>query len=224
MIGTIALAALSLGTGLGSGQGAFDLRPRLIGSRPLVFNVAESRTEGGKRTDMGTRYAIAGGGSGFPMPVELTTGPYTVGKRTFGRPKTARFDLDVRAVQARDGLKRPPFPLSVALPGRRTKVGDSWVGVVYGPTPMPAGTKGTYRVLGVTSAGGAKCAKIGLKVALPGVTAINGSGEFLVRLDDGFVQSGSARFEIAYTRPDPVTKKVSVSGRVQTSARVSRGR
>ena len=128
-----------------------------------------------------------------------------------------------QATLAGDRAGRPPFLLSVPLPGHPVKVGDAWSGTIVGPTPMPAGVKAAFRVLGTAKVGGATCVRISGKIATEiGGAQITGGGIWNVNLADGLVQSGSLNALLVYRRPDQVTRKMTENARVNLKATITR--
>jgi hypothetical protein len=213
------LALASVLTLLAGGPQTYDLRLRATG-KPVVWNVLEDRVEGKVRTALGTKVQLVASSGGSAT---LTLGPFTSQGRTFGRPKARSISLTPQATLAGDALGRPPFLLSVPLPGHAVKVGDAWTGAIVGPTPMPAGVKATFRVVGTAKVGGAACAKVTAKIdtVLSGAQ-ITGTGGWTVRLDDGLVQMGSLTTLMVYHRPDQVTHKMTELARVQIKGTIAR--
>lgn len=200
---------------LAAGPQTFSLRYHPRGA-PVAWKVIENRLEGKTRNTLETHLRLTGS--------TLTVGPFSSGGRTFGRPKDRMISITPQATLAGDGFGRPPFLLSVPLPSQPVKMGDTWTGVIVGPTPMPAGTKVVFRVVGPAKVAGSPCVRVRGKIDadLSGAK-ITGGGEWSVRLDDGLVQSGSLNALLVYRRPDPVTRKITESARVNVEATISRG-
>lgn len=201
------------------GQQAADLRLRPT-PKPVVLNATEDRIEGKVRTVLGTRFEIA---VAPDLAASLTAGPFTVQGRTFGHPKTRSLALTPQATLRGDPMVRPPFLLSVPLPGHPVKLGDAWTATIVGPTPMPAGVKASYRAAGTTKIAGAPCLRVGIKIDDErGGARITGGGELAVRLADGLVQSGALSILMVYHRPDPATRKMVESARLTVKAKIAR--
>ena len=197
----------------------FDVRLRPT-SKPVVLNALEHRTQGKWHTVLGTRFEID---VRRGLKANLVIGPFTTQGRTFGRSKTRSIGLTPQATLLDDGMARPPFLLSVPLPGHPVKVGEAWTAVLVGPTPMPAGVKATFRALGPAKIAGATCLRIGVKLDTDiSGTRITGGGLMLVRMDDGLVQTGSLNVLLVYQRADPVTRKMAESARVSVKAHIAR--
>jgi len=199
---------------------AFDLRVHLSARPPIVFNAVEDRTEGSSHTTLGTRFEVQPSSA---TSVSVSTGPYTSQGRTFGHQKSHVVTLTPQGTVASDSYKRPPFMLSVPLPGRSVKVGDSWSSVIVGPTPMPAGVTATFKVLGPANIAGVSCARIGTKINWEsGGTKVTGDGEQSVSLADGLVQKGGLNVVVTFRRPDPVTHVMKVNATVSVKATIVR--
>jgi|GEM_PF-6920630 len=199
---------------------AFDLRVHLSARPPIVFNAMEERTEGSSHTTLGTHFEVQPSSA---TSVSVSTGPYNSQGRTFGHKKTHVATLTPQGTVAGDNFKRPPFMLSVPLPGRAVKAGETWSGVVVGPTPMPAGVTATFKVLGSTNIAGASCARIGTKINWEqGGTKVTGDGEFSVSLADGLVEKGGLSVVVEFRRPDPVTHVMKVNATAKVKASIAR--
>ncbi len=189
-------------------------------AKPVVLNALEVRTEGGKVTTLGTRFEFAVGNN---LEASLKTGPFTSQGHTFGHPKVRNFELTPQATLRRDGLARPPFLLSVPLSAHSVKAGETWTGVIVGPTPMPAGVKATFKAVGPGRVAGVPCLRVQVSFNTElGGAQITGGGMSNVRLDDGVVQTGSLNALLVYHRPNPVTRKMEESARVSVKATISR--
>jgi hypothetical protein len=185
-----------------------------------VFNTVEDRTEGKEHNVLGTRFEIS---VGQDLSSNFTMGPFSSAGRTFGHPKVRRFSLTPQGTLSGDPYGRPPFLLAVPLPGHAIKVGDSWTASIVGPTPMPAGVKATFRVLGSSTVAGSKCVRVGIKLDTEfGGARITGGGEISVRLADGLDQSGSLDVLMVYHRPDQQTRKMIESARVTIKSTIAR--
>jgi len=198
---------------------AIDLRIR-PSSKPVVFNTVEDRTEGKAHTVLGTRFEIS---VGQDLAANFTMGPFSSAGRTFGHPKVRQFSLTPQGTLLGDPYGRPPFLLAVPLPGRAIKVGETWTASIVGPTPMPAGVKAAFCVLGSSTVSGTKCVRVGIKLDTEfGGARITGGGEISVRLADGLDQSGSLNVLMVYHRPDQRTRQIVESARVKLVATIAR--
>jgi len=198
---------------------AIDLRVR-PSSKTVVFNTVEDRTEGKQHNVLGTRFEIS---VGQGLAANFTMGPFSSAGRTFGHPKTRQFALTPQGTLSGDPFGRPPFLLAVPLPGHAVKVGETWTASIVGPTPMPAGVKATFRVLGSSTVVGTKCVRVGIKLDTEfGGARITGAGEISVRLDDGLDQNGSLHVLMVYHRPDQRTRQMVESARVTIVATIAR--
>ena len=209
--------AVALAVLVGSPQ-TFDLRLHPSG-KPVTWNILEDRVEGKVHTSLGTKVQLVATGTS----ASLTLGPFTSQGRTFGRPKVRSVALTPQATLAGDGIGRPPFLMSIPLPGRKVKVGDTWTGVIVGPTPMPAGVKMTFRVAGVAVYGAVSWLRVSGNISTElGGAKITGTGTWNVKLADGLVQNGSLNALLIYLRPDPVTRKMTENARVRVKATSTR--
>jgi hypothetical protein len=199
---------------------AIDLRLH-PSSKPVVFNTVEDRTEGKEHTILGTRFELS---VGPDLATDFTMGPFSSRGRTFGHPKLRRLSLTPQGTLRGDAFGRPPFLLSVPLPGRAVKAGETWTATIAGPTPMAAGVKATFQALGWTTVAGTKCARVGIKLDTEfGGARITGGGEISVRLSDGLDQAGSVDILMVYHRPDQKTRQMIESTRVKIKATIARG-
>ena len=198
---------------------SFDLRMRPI-SKPVVFETVEDRKDGKEHTVLGTRFELS---VGQDLAANLTMGPYSSMGRTFGHPRTRRLSLTPQGTLRGDPYGRPPFLLSLPLPGHVIKVGDFWTASLVGPTPMPAGVKAAFHALGFTTMAGAKCMRVGIRLDTEfGGARITGKGEIAVRLADGLDQKGSLDVLMVYHRPDQRTHQIVESARVTIAATIRR--
>ena len=198
---------------------AIDLRIR-PSSKAAVFNTVEDRTEGKEHSVLGTRFEIS---VGQDLAANFTMGPFSSAGRTFGHPKVRQFSLTPQGTMRGDAYGRPPFLLAVPLPGHAIKVGDTWMASIVGPTPMPAGVKAAFCVLGSSTVSGTKCVRVGIKLDTEfGGARITGGGEISVRLADGLDQGGSLNVLMVYHRPDQQTRKMIESARVTIKSTIAR--
>ncbi len=198
---------------------AIDLRVHPT-PKAVVFNTVEDRTEGNTHSVLGTRFEIS---VGQDLAANFTMGPFSSAGRTFGHPKERHISLTPQGTLRGDPYGRAPFLLAVPLPGPGIKAGDTWTASIVGPTPMPAGVKAAFRVLGSSTVAGAKCVRVGIKLDTEyGGARITGGGEISVRLADGLDQSGSVNVLMVFHRPDRDTRKMIESARVTIKATIAR--
>lgn len=163
-----------------------------------------SRQETGMPFDV--RITSASGGT---ANLEITSGPLFARGRSVGRAKTTRMTVD-RGFTSRG---YPPSWLSVPLPPSGVKVGQTWRGILAGPSPLPAGISADYRYVKNVSAGGKQYAQIDLRVSNNGAAQLRGSARLFLRMNDGLLSHGSAKFELTYIRPGKPGEPPSVNSR-----------
>ncbi|HEY0867164.1 MAG TPA: hypothetical protein VGE01_07295 [Fimbriimonas sp.] len=176
----------------------------------LVLNQTEVGADGklkekiSSQTPVSLRFS-----SGNALRTEV--GPlFTLG-RSVGRAK-------IRETMMPNGTVAPTA-FFVTLPTSGVKPGQKWTGVLNVPPPIPANLQANYRYVGPSKDG--RFAEVAMAVAMPGSTKLSGNGQFFVRLSDGVLDHGNAKFDIAYLRPDQKDRsKMLVNSRVKIDYKI----
>jgi hypothetical protein len=127
--------------------------------------------------------------------VTLTTGPVFARGHNAGRAKVRSFTLD-----AGGGYRGSVISwLAVPFPAQGASTGSTWRSGFFGPSPLPAGVHGDYKLVAVV--GG--FAHVKVKISMDGGTVVRGAGDLFVRTSNGSLDHGSANIDVAYFRPDP---------------------
>jgi hypothetical protein len=126
--------------------------------------------------------------------LRIETGPLFAMGRSVGRSKVRESEI------APGGFDKgkPPVMLFVLLPPSGVQPGQKWSAPFSAPAPIPGGLSAQYQY--VKPAG--KFAEVALTVKQQGSTRVTGSGKLYLRLSDGMLDNGSAKFVIEYLRPD----------------------
>lgn len=148
--------------------------------------------------------------------LQITRGPVVLRGQSRGRAKTWTEKLDAGGTAG----GRAPVNFFVCLPPAGAKVGQTWKAPFFGGPPLPAGMQATYKLATVS----AKYATVEMKIQQTGTSTLKGSGKLFLRTADGFLDHGSAGFEISFVRPDPNDrKKMSVNSRVSLMYTIKAG-
>ncbi len=194
-------AFLAFGVGIAWSQA--PLRPHLTPGTNVTYFVSSLDTEfTGAGTTKGKvhrplrtpiRMAVTSN-NGHAAMVEVTEGPWQIAGRQIGRPRIHQIPVDAGGSEK----GAAPAYFSIPFPTGGAKVGQTWRSGLYGPSPLPGGLTATYQFKSVQG----PYAKIAMSIDAERSCHIVGSGEFYVRLADGYIDHGKAKFDISYLRPD----------------------
>jgi len=137
--------------------------------------------------------SVASGTAGGAK-LEVIEGPVIQKGNTLNRPRVHHLNVDSGG--ALHG--KSPAYFSIAFPAGGAKVGDSWKGGLYAPPPLPTIAPATYTFSGIQG----PFAKITMAVNAYIGCRVNGTGEFFVRLSDGYIDHGQTSLRIEFLRPD----------------------
>jgi hypothetical protein len=152
---------------------------------------------------------------GRSAQVRVKAGPVFARGRSVGRAKMGD------ATVGGDAGLRPAILLWVSLPPAGVRQGQTWVGGLNGPAPLPAGLQAKYRFASVSASGGKRFACVDMTVTAKAACTVRGRGKLYLRLSDGVIDHGNARFDIAYERPDPkAPSRMVVNSRVVLACRI----
>jgi hypothetical protein len=144
--------------------------------------------------------------------VEISEGPVNTKGTSIGFPRMHHLTVD-----SGGSLKGKPCALlAVPFPISGAKVGQSWSGGLYAPTPLPSVAPATYKLESING----PFAKVTMHAKGYYGYGLDGSGEFYVRVSDGYVDHGSVKLMITSVRPDkknPRKLKVAYHDAVQYS-------
>lgn len=218
----IGFLALSLGLAGAVSAAPQPLRLNLKSAAMVGYRVAMEQatypgggTKASEQSSLLTPYKFRGTA---PGSLEITSGPLVVKGRSVGRSKVS--SVMVEAGGTVQG--RAPANFFVCLPKAGAKVGQTWRAPFFGGPPLPAGGEAVYRYGGVSSDG--RFAVVDLQVKSSGAGEVQGKGKLFLRLSDGVLDHGNAKFEIAYLRPDMKDRtKISVNSKVVVKYTITAG-
>lgn len=163
--------------------------------------------------------------SGAGRTAVLSRGPLEVRGRKVGRAKLTDLRLSPTGQMAGDAMGRPFAPLMVVLPDRPARVGLKWTSTFWGPTPTPAGVPATYTVKALRNVAGQRVAEVTMAIKWEQGTRVTGSGTFLIRLADGYVDKADVRLRIEFLRAGSATdRRLTVSSRSRVTSTLRRTR
>ncbi|OJU62452.1 MAG: hypothetical protein BGO01_08195 [Armatimonadetes bacterium 55-13] len=148
--------------------------------------------------------------------LEITQGPMIVRGRSVGRARVTTSKIDIGGFSG----SQAPINFFVCYPKVGVVKGTTWKAPFFGGAPLPAGLTAVYTFRSVSSDG--KFAIVDLKSSAVGASKVTGVGKLFIRMSNGVLSHGNAKFDIAFIRPDPKDRtKMSVNSRVSLSYRIS---
>jgi len=211
-------------TALLLGSGPAPLKLKLTTSLKAAYRVTTDQATYGASNPKPTEQVVnvmpfafqVTSGGGNSAGLAITKGPLIVKGRPVGRSK-----VSVETIDAQGSARgRAPANFFVCLPPGGAKVGQSWKAPFFGGPPLPAGMQASYKY----SSSASGLAVVDMTVDYAGAGKLHGTGKLFLRLSDGFLDHGSANFQIAYVQPDHKDpKKISVSSRVVLKYTIAAG-
>lgn len=143
------------------------------------------------------RWKVEQASSGYKL--NLTTGPFNVGGRDLGKPKTKLIEIGSNLGRGQFS----PFPTGVVFPSGGVQVGQKWKAGFTALPPVPAGLNATYKYVKDSKVGGSTLAEIQVSVDDSNACVTTVRGKVFVEKESGFVRSGKLSIDLKFMRPNP---------------------
>ena len=198
--------------------------------KPLAPTLTPGTTAKYRVSATVTEFAGAGskasGSTSTELPIEIrvgashtlgiVSGPLVARGRSVGRSRRSLVSVDGGG----GSRGQAPAQLFVVYPKDGVTPGQTWKAGFFGPSPLFAGLQATYKFVQVTP--DKRFARIDLKVEGSGAGRVRGSGTLYVRFKDGYLDHGTAKFDISYLRPDMKDRsKMIVNNHVSIDCKVT---